>query len=116
MWNSDPYMMNYNRGYSRMEVIKVNGENGARAYNMPPNSSALLLDETAPIVWLKTTDGAGYATLNPFSITPYEPAPAVDINDLVNRIARLEERLNEKPSNAVSKRRKSEPDESSEED
>lgn len=113
MWN-DPYSMNMSRNYNRMEVIKVNGEPGARAFNMPPNSSVLLLDESAPIVWLKTTDGAGYASLNPFTITPYEPAPAVDINDLMDRIKRLEDRLNEKPNNAVSKRRKSEPEEVSE--
>lgn len=113
MWN-DPYSMNMSRSYNRMEAIKVNGEPGARAFNMPPNSSVLLLDESAPIVWLKTTDGAGYATLKPFTITPYEPAPAVDINDLMDRIKRLEDRLNEKPNNAVSKRRKSEPEEVSE--
>ena len=43
------------------QVTRVSGQNGAQAYALPPNSSALLLDETTPIVWLKTTDGAGYA-------------------------------------------------------
>ena len=28
----------------RSEIVKVNGENGARAYQLAPNSSALLLD------------------------------------------------------------------------
>ena len=32
----------------RSEIVKVNGENGARAYQLAPNSSALLLDESAP--------------------------------------------------------------------
>lgn len=44
----------------KMEVVKVNGENGARAYSMGPNSSALLLDESGLMIWLVTTDGAGY--------------------------------------------------------
>lgn len=37
-------------GYlQKYEVIRVNGENGARALQMMPNSSVLLLDDTAPI-------------------------------------------------------------------
>ena len=34
----------------KSEIIKVNGKGGAEAYQMGVNSSALLLDETAPIV------------------------------------------------------------------
>lgn len=75
-------------------------ENGARAFGMAPNSSVLLLDETAPLVWLKTTDGAGYPTLTPYTITPYHAAPPVDVNALEQRIARLEEKLNDKPDPA----------------
>ena len=41
----------------RMEIVRVNGENGARAYQMPPSSNALLLDEANPLVWLVQTAG-----------------------------------------------------------
>ena len=34
----------------RQEIVRVNGKNGADAYQMAPNSSILLLDETAPII------------------------------------------------------------------
>lgn len=54
----------------RQEVIRVHGEEGAKAYQMAPNSSILLLDETAPIVWLKTTDGASYPTITGYKIEP----------------------------------------------
>lgn len=37
------------RSAPRYEVIQVNGENGARAFAMAPNSSALLMDATAPM-------------------------------------------------------------------
>ena len=83
------------RNAPRCEVIQVNGENGARAFVMAPNSSALLMDTTAPIVWLCQSDGAGYHTQTPFSITPYQPEPPVDVRALQERIARLEARLNE---------------------
>ena len=77
----------------RQEVTKVNGENGARAYSMGPNSSALLLDETGTIVWLVTTDGAGYKTVAPFDISPHQTAAPPDYNDLEERIRKLEEAI-----------------------
>ena len=77
----------------RQEVIKVNGENGARAFPMGANSSALLLDESGVIVWLVTTDGAGYKSVSPFDITPHEAAPAPDFSTLEARITRLEEMM-----------------------
>ena len=79
----------------RYEIIRVNGENGAQAFQMAPNSSALLLDETAPIVWFVQTDGAGYKTAKPFSIAPYQPQPPVDVHALEARINRLEALINE---------------------
>ena len=77
----------------KQEVVKVNGENGARAFPLGANSSALLLDESGVIVWLVTTDGAGYKTVAPFDITPHEAAPMPDYADLETRITRLEEAL-----------------------
>ena len=77
----------------RKEVVKVNGENGARAFPMGANSSALLLDESGTLVWLVTTDGAGYKTVAPFDISPHQAAPAPDFNDLETRIRRLEEAI-----------------------
>ena len=77
----------------KQEVVKVNGENGARAFQMSANSSALLLDESGVIVWLVTTDGAGYKTVSPFDITPHEQAPMPDYGDLESRIKRLEEMI-----------------------
>lgn len=56
----------------RCDVVTVNGENGAQAYPLAPNSSALLLDESQPLVWLVKTDGAGYKTVSAFNITPHE--------------------------------------------
>lgn len=93
------------RNAPRYEVIQVNGENGARAFSMAPNSSALLMDATAPIVWLCTTDGAGYLTASPFSIAPYQPEKPVDVKTLEERIERLEARMSEQSDAAPAKRR-----------
>lgn len=79
----------------RTDIIHVNGENGAKAYQMAPNSNILLLDDTAPIIWLKQTDGAGYPSLTPYSITPYQPEPPIDLKALEDRLSRLEARLDD---------------------
>ena len=86
------------------QVVKVNGENGARAYQIGANSSALLLDETGTMVWLCTTDGAGYKTVSAYDIVPHQTAPTPDFSTLENRIKRLEEIVNDEHLNAVSKK------------
>lgn len=89
------YTQNTQQYAPKSEVVKVNGRNGAEAYQLAPNSSILLLDEKEPIIWLKTTDGAGYATVTPYTIAPYTPEPPIDIKALEERIRRIEGVLNE---------------------
>ena len=91
-YNYNPY--GFNR-FPTYEVIKVNGKPGVDAFQMGPNSSVLLLDETANIVWLAQTDGAGYKTATPFDIVPHQEAPQVDINAIDSRIQSIEAELKE---------------------
>ena len=91
----------------QQEVVKVNGKNGVDAYQLGPNSSALLLDTTASIVWLVQTDGAGYKTSTPYDITPHVPEEEVQFKSLEERIRKLEETINAK-SNTKPVTRKSE--------
>lgn len=87
-YNQSPYQ------YTGQQIVKVNGENGARAYQLPPNGSILLLDETAPIVWLKQTDGAGYPTVTPYKIEPYVKPEEPSLEALIKRIEKLEGMIN----------------------
>ena len=91
----------------QQEVVKVNGKNGVDAFQLAPNSSALLLDTTASIVWLVQTDGAGYKTSTPYDITPHVPEEEVQFKTLEERISKLEETINAK-SNIKPSARKSE--------
>ena len=81
----------------RYSIIRVDGENGARAMQMSPNSETLALDKNNPIVWLLQTDGAGYLSVTPFDIVPHQTKPPVEVHSLEQRIARLEEKLNAQP-------------------
>lgn len=90
--NYQPYSPLYPQ---KSEVVKVNGQNGAEAYSLAPNSSILLLDEKDPIVYLKVSDGAGYATVTPYTISPYVAPQPISVNDLDSRLKRLEELFDE---------------------
>lgn len=91
---SNPYLERLNAiqqpSLPKYEIIHVNGSNGVDAFRMAPNSQCLLLDDTAPIVWLVTTDGAGYPSKTPYTITPYQAKPEPDFNNMNERLAKLE--------------------------
>ena len=70
----------------KQEVIKISGRNGAEMFQMGPNSSVLLLDTTAPIIWLKTTDGAGYPTITAYDISLHQEPTQVDLSTLEQRL------------------------------
>lgn len=107
----NPYMTPYFQQpmVQPSNVTRVNGENGARAYVMGANSSALLLDESGLIVWLVTTDGAGYKTVAPYDITPHQAAPTPDFGSLEQRIKRLEDMINDSADTYAAKRRNDTP-------
>lgn len=98
MGNNFSQSSQLNNLQTKQEITRVNGRNGAEAFLLAPNSSVLLLDETAPIVWLAQTDGARYKTVTPYKITPYQTEKTIDINTLENRVKKLEELINEKPN------------------
>lgn len=86
----------YDFATTTRRVLRVTGRRGAEAMPMGPNSEVLLLDETAPIVWLKTTDAAGYPTLKAYDIKEHIEEKPIDYKALDDRLKKLEELLNAK--------------------
>lgn len=76
------------------EIIEVNGKSGVDAFQMGPNSKVILLDTSAPLIWVKQTDGNGFSTATPYSISQYKEEQPVDVKSLESRISRIEEMLN----------------------
>lgn len=96
MYQYNPYMGNQMQQYgAQSQIIKVNGEPGAQAFQLPANSSALLLDSNNPIVYLVQTDGAGYKSVSKYKIEPYQPDPEPDWKAMEIRLQKLEEKINE---------------------
>jgi hypothetical protein len=53
-------------------LIRVTGIEGAKAYQMPANSIVPLFDDQNDIMYVKSTDGAGFPTIRTFAFTPIE--------------------------------------------
>ena len=66
-------------------LIRVTGMDGARAYQMPPNSAVALFDGGQDVFYVKTTDGAGFPTILAYSFQPMEQAQAMGANEYVTR-------------------------------
>lgn len=47
-------------------LIRVNGIDGAKAYQMSANSTVALFDSNEDIMYVKTTDGAGFPSVRSF--------------------------------------------------
>lgn len=54
---------------------RVTGIDGARAFQVPPNSVVPLFDDTQDVFYIKTTDSGGFPTLKGYRFTPIEDAP-----------------------------------------
>lgn len=69
-------------------VIEVTGYDGALAYPLPPSSCCPLFDTTCDVLYLKTTDAGGYASVRRFSI---EELPAIEDNQMDATQSRLKD-------------------------
>lgn len=74
---TQPYSGAYSYPTPAQQIVRVHGEEGAKAFALGPNSSVLLMDETDNVVWAKVSDGAGYCTLRGFRIIPLEESNVV---------------------------------------
>lgn len=85
-------------------LVSVTGIEGAKAYQLPPNSAIALFDADSDVFYLKTTDAAGYPTIKAFSFKPMEHAameqPSYvtreDFDMLLSRVEAVEEAAKQK--------------------
>lgn len=67
-------------------LIRVNGIDGAKAYQMPANSTVALFDSNNDIMYVKSTDGAGFPSIRTFSFTETKKeAKQVETTDYISR-------------------------------
>lgn len=67
-------------------LIRVNGINGAKAYQMPANSTVALFDSNNDVMYIKSTDGAGFPSIRTFSFTELkEDISTTENTDYISR-------------------------------
>lgn len=66
-------------------LIRVTGIEGAKAYQMPPNSSVALFDNDNDIMYVKTTDGAGFPTVRIFKFEPLQEPKTTETDGYITR-------------------------------
>ena len=55
-------------------LVRVTGIEGAKAYQMPPNSMMALFDANDDLFYFKTTDGGGFPTIKVFRFQEVQPS------------------------------------------
>lgn len=61
-----------------MSLESVSGVDEARRYRAYPGQTVYLLDQSRPIIYMKTGDQSGNATLRAFSLTEVKPDEITD--------------------------------------
>lgn len=77
----------YQNSYQQsVNLIRVTGYDGAKAYQMPPNSTTALFDSNDNLMYIKTTDGAGFPTIRTFRFEELRPTQmSVSNGDFISR-------------------------------
>lgn len=104
MYGMNPQMMpqyqnnsmnNYNSYLSQLNqmqqaqpqtLTRVTGIDGARAYQMNANSTVALFDNNEDLMYIKTTDGAGFPTIRTFAFSEvFDNKPQISNEDYVSK-------------------------------
>ena len=98
-------------GQRQESLVRVTGYEGAKAYQMMPNSTVALFDGSEDLMYIKSTDGAGFATIRTFKFEPYcEPTQncgeyisRTEFDEFRNEVKDYVEQFIPKPKSAKNK-------------
>lgn len=90
------------------QIQYVNGLESAKQYQLPPNSSVILMDANEPIFYTKTTDASGYGVVKTYTFSESEQVAPQDeikqikaeLNEVKNELKQLREDLGGYESNS----------------
>lgn len=79
----------YFNGNNNNQLTRVTGIEGAKTFQMFPNSTVALFDSNEDLMYIKSTDGGGFPTIRTFKFeevtnTPKQDAP-VDLSNYITR-------------------------------
>ena len=74
----------------QQQIIQVNGKASVDTIQLAPNSSILVMDTSAPLVWLCVSDGVGKVTAKAYDIIEHKDTPPIDTVSLEQRLTAVE--------------------------
>ena len=77
----------------QQQIVQVNGKASVDTIQLAPNSSILVMDTSAPIVWMCVSDGVGRVTSTAYDIAVHKDAPPVDVGSIEQRLSAVEKKL-----------------------
>ena len=103
--NYQGYFQPHQNILPQQQIIQVNGKASVDTIRLAPNSSILVMDTSAPIVWMCVSDGVGNVTSTPYDITVHQEISQSDTTSIEARLANIEsmiigieEKINAKPN------------------
>ena len=79
----------------QQQIIQANGKASIDALRMAPNSSVLIMDTTAPMVWMCVSDGIGNVSATAYDIAVHKEPEPINVNDIDARLSAIEKTLME---------------------
>ena len=79
----------------QQQIIQVNGKASVDTIQLAPNSSVLVMDTSAPIVWMCVSDGVGKVSATPYDIVIHKEEPPIDMRNVEDRISNMEKAIAE---------------------
>ena len=76
------------------QVLTANGKASIDAIRLAPNSSVFVMDTTAPVIWLCTSDSLGNVSSTPYDIKQHVEPIAAENQGIESRLSALEENVN----------------------
>lgn len=98
----NPYTT-WNQRLPIYSATPIHGEMAAWQFLMGPNSEIYLPDDTDDIIWWIRTDNNGNRTVKSLDVKLHEEK-TIDLNDLAQRLAVVEELINGKLNKPVAQR------------
>lgn len=88
----------------QQQVVTVAGADSLAQIQLAPNSSLLVMDQGAPIVYLCQSDGVGKVSFTAYDIAPHKSPEQVaqanietQLSQFSERLRKVEEAINGKP-------------------
>lgn len=90
-YNNNPFQVQQqNNTLPQQQIIQVNGKASVDTIQLAPNSSILVMDTSAPLVWLCVSDGVGKVTAKAYDIIEHKDTPPIDVASVEQRLTAVE--------------------------